>query len=49
MKNEERVMEFVGDLKEEFEERKLLSEDSIGVPYTTWTRVCSTILTIICC
>lgn len=49
MKKEERVMEVTGDLRMEFEEVKKISEDSVGVPYTTWTRFCSAFMTIICC
>lgn len=49
MKKEERVLEFIGNLGEEFEEIKKLADKNDGVPYGTWTRVCSTFLTIICC
>lgn len=49
MKREEKNMELTGSLLEEFEETKKMADCEIGVPYSTWSRLCSTFLTIICC
>lgn len=49
MQTEERCMELTGDLFQEFEEAKKLTENEEIVPYGTWSRVCSSIFTIICC
>lgn len=46
---DEKCMELTGDLFQEFEESRKLAEREEEVPYSTWTRVCSTFLTIICC
>ncbi len=49
MQTEERCMELTGDLFQEFEEAKNLAENENDVTYSTWSRACSTVLTIICC
>lgn len=49
MPMDEKNMELTGDLFQEFEEVKRFVESEDGVPYSTWSRVCSSILTIICC
>lgn len=49
MQTEEKCMELTGDLFQEFEETRKLAEKDESVSYGTWTRVCSTFLTIICC
>lgn len=49
MHTEERCMELTGDLFQEFEETKKLTESEESVTYSTWTRICSSFLTIICC
>lgn len=49
MQKEERKMEFIGDLHQEFEEAQKLVDEEVGVPYSTWTKGCTTFCTIICC
>lgn len=49
MQMDEKSMELTGDLFREFEETKKIVENEDGVPYSTWSRYCSSILTIICC
>lgn len=49
MQTEEGCMELTGDLLQEFEEARKLTENEESVPYGTWSRVCSSIFTIICC
>lgn len=49
MQAEERCMELTGDLFKEFEETRTLAESEDSVTYSTWTRVCSSVYTIICC
>ena len=49
MQAEEKCMNITGDLFQEFEETRKLAEDENDVTYATWSRVCSTIFTIICC
>lgn len=49
MQKEERNMELTGDLFQEFEEVQKLVNEEVGVPYSTWTRACTSFCTIICC
>lgn len=49
MKREEKNMELTGSLLEEFEETKKMADCESSVPYSTWSRLCSAYMTIICC
>ncbi len=49
MQMDEKSMELTGDLFREFEETKKVAENEDGVPYATWSKVCSSFLSIICC
>lgn len=49
MKMDERSMELTGDLFREFEETKKIVENEDGVLYSTWSKACSQILTLVCC
>lgn len=49
MQKEERNLEFTGDLLQEFEEVQKLVNDDTPVPYATWSKVCTSFCTIICC
>ncbi len=49
MQMNEKSMELAGDLFQEFEETKKVGGNDEGVPYSTWSKMCSMFLTIICC
>lgn len=49
MQREEKNVEFIGDLNLEFEEMQKLVDEEVGVPYSTWSKGCTTFCTIICC
>lgn len=49
MKREEKNMELTGSLLEEFEETKKMADCEGSTPYSTWSRLCSSLFTIICC
>lgn len=47
MQTEDRCMELTGDLFQEFEETRKLTENEDDVTYSTWSRACSSFYTII--
>jgi len=49
MQTDKKSMELTGDLFVEFDEVKKIVEEEDGVPYATWSKVCSSFLSIICC
>ncbi|MCI9239243.1 MAG: hypothetical protein HFH07_12835 [Dorea sp.] len=49
MQTDKKSMELTGDLFGEFDEVKKIVEEEDGVPYATWSKVCSSFLSIICC
>ncbi len=49
MQMDEKSMELTGDLFQEFQETKKIVENEDGVPYSTWSRYCSSFFTIVCC
>ncbi len=49
MMMDEKGMELTGDLFQEFEETKKIVRNEEGVPYSTWSKACSSLLSIICC
>ena len=48
MQTEDRCMELTGDLFQEFEETRKLTENEDDVTYSTWSRACISFYTIIC-
>lgn len=49
MQKEERNMELTGDLLQEFEEVQRLVDEEVGIPYSTWSKACTSFLTLFCC
>lgn len=49
MQREEKNVEITGDLSLEFVEMQKLVDEEVGVPYSTWSKACTSFCTIICC
>ncbi|BDF03093.1 hypothetical protein [[Clostridium] hylemonae] len=49
MQREEKNVAITGDLNLEFEEMQKLVDEEVGVPYSTWSKACTSFCTIICC
>lgn len=49
MQREEMNKEMTGDLLLEFEEVQKLVNEEVGVPYSTWSKGCTSFLTFFCC